>query len=392
MTTAPDNLVRILRSREELEPLEAAWAEATVHPHTHPEVFHRLCERDPRIIRPHVPVVLGPDGELRGMMVARLEDSKLVRAGRYLPLPQPMARMIIVPIDGIIGTDPVGAAPRLLEALLQSMDAGQADVLELPFLPIDSPIRQALLDSDQPRYRTATVAGRARWHIDIADSFDEQLRLLGRSSRGTLRNNLNRFHKQYEGRFEIREYGPESDLEEFLQLSEQLARTTYHRGLDVGFVDSERERAVHFGAAAAGSLWGQIMLIDDQPVAFIHGLPRNGILFGTSMASDRNASRLPLGTILLFEALRTLCDQGSYESWDFGLGDAEYKRRLCNRREELERRTIFARTPRARSLRMMAGTSAGLESAMKWALGKTGLELRLKTALRNRARGGAGED
>ena len=386
MSTAPTNEVRILRSREELEPLVPAWIDATIHPQAHPDVFFRLCDADDVILRPHVPVELNPDGSIRGMMVSRLEYSRFVRAGRYLPLPQPMAKTVIVPFDGIIGSHAAESAPRLLAALMKTMDDGEADVVDLPFMPMEHPVRAALLAMPDRRFQSATANENAHWHIDVETGFDEQLKLLGRSTRGTLRNNLNRFQRDFKDRMEIRTYDSSSDLDELMTLSEIVATKSYHRGLDVGFSTSVRERAVYEGAHAMGALWARVMLIDGKPAAFIHAFKWKKRLFGTYMGFDREFTKLPLGTIILFESLRTMCGSGEVDTWDFGPGEAEYKSRICTRKDDEEQRTLFAKNLRALRIKATTTTFSRFENLLKFILRKLDLEVRLKTAMRNRVR------
>jgi hypothetical protein len=386
MSIAPTNAVRILRSREDLESIIPAWIDATIHPQAHPEVFFRLCEADDVILRPHVPVELNSDGSIRGMMVSRLEYSRFERSGRYLPIPQPMARSVIVPFDGIIGTHAAETAPRLLDALMDTMDAGEADVVDLPFLPLEHPIRKSLLAMDSGRFKKASATTNVHWHTDVADSFDEQLKALGKSTRGTLRNNLNRFQREFEGRFEIRSYDSNSNLDELMDLSDTIATKGYHRGLDVGFSTSPRERAVYEGAHAMGAMWARIILIDGSPAAYIHAFKWKRRLFGTYMGFDREFTKLPLGTIVLFESLRNMCGQDEIDTWDFGPGEAEYKKRICTRYDEEEQRTAFAKNLRARRIRLTTKIFSGFEGALKTILRKLDLEMKVKTALRNRVR------
>jgi hypothetical protein len=301
-----------------------------------------------------------------------------------------MAKSVIVPFDGIIGTHAAESAPDLLLALLASMDAGEADVVDLPFLPLEDPIRKSLLAMDNARFQDGTALKNVHWHTDVADSFDEQLKMLGKSTRSTLRNNLNRFRREFEGRFEIRHYDSNSDLDELMDFSEAVATQSYHRGLDVGFSKSIRERAVYEGGQAMGSMWAQILLIEDKPASFIHALNWKRRLFGTYMGFARGFTKMPLGTILLFESLRSMCEEGQIDTWDFGPGEAEYKSRICSRFDDEEQRTIFARTFRAQRIRATTAAFSRTEGAIKAILRKFDLETKVKTAMRNRVRSDSG--
>jgi hypothetical protein len=77
--------------------------------------------------------------------------------------------------------------------LLLACVKSEADVINRPFLTLEDPIRKSLLAMDNGCLRNGTANKNVFWHIDAADSFDEQLNALGKSTRGTLRNKLNRF-------------------------------------------------------------------------------------------------------------------------------------------------------------------------------------------------------
>ena len=377
--------VRILTTLQELEDIIPAWREVVVHPHTLPEIYMGFVEADDEIAHPLVPIILDPDGSIAGMALARLQTSQLTKAGTYMPMLRPKARVIVIPFDGFMGTRAKECAPALLDALLGYVDAGGADVIECPYLPDDSAMHLELLETC-PRYADGMTKNNVHWNIEIAPTYDEQLQGLGKSTRGTLRNNLNRFKREFDGRYEIKRHGADEDLKALMATAEEVAKSSYHAGLGAGFTPSERERSIYSAAHDLGVLWSRVLMIDGRPAAFMHALEWRGVLTGTYMAHSRDFTKLPIGTILLFMALEELCAERRISRWDFGPGDAEYKRRLCTHQHVDQRKTIFARTLKAQRVRLITAAGEKIESGLKATIEKLNLGLRFRTMFRNRIR------
>jgi len=375
----------ILTEPDHLREIADEWRALVLHPHTLPEIFLGFTEADAEVLHPLVPILRDEQGRIVAMAIARLQLSRLSRSGSYIPNFGRKCRVIVVPADGFIGGD-AQFTPLIATALIDFMDAGGADVLECPFMPIGSDHHARLL-ADCPRFGDATAFRNAHWFLDLESTFEKQLQNLGRSTRGTLRNNLNRFHREFKGRYEIARHRPGESLEQLLDHSTRIANSSYHGGLGAGFSTSPRELAIYRAADELGVLWSRMLLIDGRPAAFMHALALKDVLTGTHMAYTSGLTKLPIGTILMMKTVEDLIEDGRFRRWDFGSGDAEYKRRICTTEHVDERRNLFAKTLRGRGMRVSSALIDGTERLARSTLDRLNLDIKVRTMLRNRKRG-----
>ena len=383
--------IRTYRTREELNTLSSEWAKIATHPFSHPSLLLRLCDADEQVIHPIAVVVHGDSDEILAMAVGRVERSRALKSLAYLPIRGPLVHQLVIAHGGFMGSHRAQKARVLLEALEQELSSGTADILELPVSDVDDPVSRALNDSPTTRYRTALHSDGVRWSLPIPRDFDTYLKSLGRSTRSTVRNNINRFRREFEGRFEftyVTSGNSSSDeIEHYFQDSLLVEDQSYHRGLGWGVSDTPRERSVLEASIVEGWLASAMLKVDGAPVAFAGGLRLGDVVYGTNTAFIPNLTNLPVGTILFLETIQLLCTRNEIQEWDFGPGDAEYKRRLGCIRSKTQQKTLFGPGVRNRLLKGQLSARHHVNNCVKHVLAKTGLSNRLRKALRNRARG-----
>ena len=101
------------------------------------------------------------------------------------------------------------------------------------------------------------------------------------------------------------------------------------------------------------------------------------------MGFDPEFSKLPLGTIILFEKIRHLISTGQKQIYDFGIGGAEYKNRLCTEMSMAQMRMIRTRgalsNPAYLYMSLLNRTSNGIKRLLK----KAGMENASRSRIRN---------
>ena len=383
--------VHILRTEEALSELSRRWAPLARHPFSHPGLLLDLCRADENIVHPIAAVVLDDSGEIRALVAGRVEDTEALQTSAYLPFQKPVVRQLVIAIGGFMGPERTELASELLNALIEELDDGIATLIELPIMDETDPVRGALLRSGNNRFQRAMVGRNVRLILQIEDDFDTQLKKLGRSTRSTVRNNLNRFNREFKDRFELqyltsKNANPEQ-FDRFFQDMVTVEDTSYHRGLGWGVSDTPRERAVHNASVREGWFASSMLHIDDKPAAFAAGLRMNGVIFGTNTAFVPDLTNLPIGTIMFFETLRQICGSDGFREWEFGPGDAQYKNRICTHCIPTEQRTIYSQKLGARLLKARIAATTMTLSALKTASTRMGIENRIKKLMRNRGRG-----
>lgn len=385
------NSIRVLKTLEELVQLRTHWTPHATHPFSHPGLLLDLCAADECIIHPIAAVALDESGGIRGILVGRVEDSKALQTSAYLRFGKPVIRQMVIAHGGFMGPQCVELASDLLKALIRELDEGIATRLQLPILDENNPIREALLNSNDYRFKEAMIDKSVRWTLQIEPDFDAQLKRLGRSTRSTVRNNLNRFNRTFENRFSLEYHTSEDSTQEqldtYFQEMIDIENCSYHRGLGWGVSNTPREQALHNASIREGWFASAMLRIDGKPTAFAAGMRMNGIIYGTNTAFVPGITKLPLGTIMFFETLRRLCGREGFQAWDFGPGDAQYKSRICTNQVPTEQRTIYSKKLGARLLKARITSTKNALRFLKAASERIGVENKLKKAMRNRVRG-----
>lgn len=335
---------KILSTDEEITPHLDEWKAVATHPGAHPAVVLRLCESDPDIKKPFIPILVDDEGRIACMFSARIERQYIGRDA-YLPLPRAKVRKLTIPQGGICGRQAVENVAALLDLTTKAIQKEKVDIIELPHIDEDDPLLEALRTSSLASYQKAFFRAEEHWKMEIAEDFDKQMLLLGKSTRSTLRHNLNRFNRIYEDRFEITLFSKSEEINEALTICEEIDSHSYHAGLGVNVQNNPRMNAFYKGLAAQGNLEISILFIDGQPLAFLNNAVIKDQRFGTQMGFNPTFCKYPLGTILLYETIRRYIETGQQETFDFGIGKADYKSRLCSKMVMAQQRQL--RTKRA---------------------------------------------
>lgn len=94
--------------------------------------------------------------------------------------------------------------------------------------------------------------------------------------------------------------------------------------------ESTQEKRTLQSLTSAGRFRGYLLTVDDEPIAFSTVTIRDGMAWGEEMGFDQRHARQSPGTVLMSEVIDDLIRSGQVKTLDFGLGDAQYKRRFSN--------------------------------------------------------------
>jgi CelD/BcsL family acetyltransferase involved in cellulose biosynthesis len=188
----------------------------------------------------------------------------------------------------------------------------------------------------------------------------------------------------FDASVEIRCYRRSDELDGVVPLLEAIAKTTYQRGLGVGFQDTEQTRQRLRICAEKNWLRVYLLSLAGEPRAFWMGTLHNGVFCSDYNGYDPGFREYSLGTFLLAHMIEDFCRE-NVRSIDFGFGAAEYKDRFSNCRFDEASVHIFA--PHAKGLLLNAvRTATGIaDNAARKVLARTNLLPAIKKLWRNRA-------
>lgn len=345
--------LNVIRTREGLDSIREAWLSLRPQRITaDPDYFRAALDGDPKIVRPHV-VVLERAGEPEAMAVARVEHLDLPYRIGYRTVYKPRVRSLTVVVGGILGNLEEDMFELLLEQLRSDVRAEGADFLLFRYLDTESQLYRWASEKPPLAERQHVVQSGIRWELELPGSFDSFLRTKSSRSRRAFNSQRRRLQRDFGDSFRIRIFEEPADLDEFLAAVERVASRTYQRALGVGFGATKSHRERTRLAMERGWFRGYVLYLDGAPAAFAHGEVYAGSFRSGTPGFDPAHASYSVGSVLRLSMIEDLCADDRVETVDFGLGDAEFKRRLSTRGWKEANVFVFAPTLRGKRLNLI---------------------------------------
>jgi CelD/BcsL family acetyltransferase involved in cellulose biosynthesis len=123
------------------------------------------------------------------------------------------------------------------------------------------------------------VARHTSPYIVLQENWQQHFASLPKKFRSTIRNGEKRMRER--GRLEYREFRDASDLDFFSAAALEIERDSWKEAAGTSLTANRVQEAFHTdllkSAAQNGLLSGHLLLLDGEPVAYVHGLLYNGI-------------------------------------------------------------------------------------------------------------------
>ncbi len=382
--SAKASRIRVVRDVEELASVREDWLRLrSDRIAADPDYFQAAMRFDERILRPHV-VVLERDGEVVAMLVGRIEHLEFgVRIG-YRKLYTPWVHSVTIVEDGILGDVDGETFRELLTTLRDSLPGEGADVAIFRYLPLDSEFHR-IASSELPFLaRQRGTDSDVRWELALPGTLDEVLAQLSSSTRQTVKRYARRLEKDYGERVSIRVFTEPAELDEYFRDVEPISTKTYQHALGVAFRDTPKDRERTRVSMEHGWYRGYVLYIDGEPRAFQHGELYRGRFRLGRPGYDPELAHLRLGTYLLLRLLEDLVDTPGATFVDYGIGDADYKRRFGTHSWREGNVIVYAPTFRAARVNLVRTSLLAGVRVTKRILGKGAVYQRLKRGWRRR--------
>jgi hypothetical protein len=335
---------------------------------TDPDYFLWSLDGEPQVLRPHV-LAVDREGRTDAVLVARLSEIRLPCKLGYATVYAPVIRTLSVVHDGLLGDHDCGVAGAALDELFASLELGVADALLFRQLRRESGLRDAAQARAGFLTRQRIARTDLRWQIELPNTFDDYLASLSSATRKGIRRTAAQVEKAFGDRLSLRRFQDVSELDSYLRDAESIAARTYQRSLGVGFLVDERQRARVRMLMERGWFRSYVLYLDGRPVAFEQGEAYRSRFVSVRAGYDPAYAQHRIGAYLLVKAIEDLVEDARFSVFDFGLGDAEYKRKLAHRSIEEGDLAVFAH--RARPIRInvartgLQGVSSGVTASLR---------------------------
>jgi CelD/BcsL family acetyltransferase involved in cellulose biosynthesis len=336
--------VHVARTLEDVEAIRGAWDRiGSRHPDADIDFFLQVLADRPEVLRPHV-MLLEDDGDGEpALLVGRVEERTLPARFGYATLYRPRLRCLTVVSGGLIGSE--AGQEKLVAALLEALADREIQALFLHKAVIGSPLHRAATEIAGPLQRGRPVVATRHWARELPDSYEEFQKSLPKNLRGNVRRDGRKLVEALGERIRTERLNRPEQLDQILGDLERVAAKTYQRGLGAGFDASKDRELVRLGLER-GWFNAWVMYVDDDACAFEIGDVYRGTFFSAAKGFDPEFGRHNVGTFLQMRMFCDLCADPAIGHFDFGYGDADYKRRCATYSWEESDLVVYAARPR----------------------------------------------
>ncbi|MHC4986978.1 MAG: GNAT family N-acetyltransferase [Planctomycetota bacterium] len=329
---------------------------------------------------PYVLLLL-KEGKPHAMLIGILGFVEIPCTFGYLEVLKPSLKGVTVTYGGYLGDLGEETCRKLVDHLYASTCRKQADVVIFRQLPLDSPLYSVLRKQPPALCRNHFLKIDGHWQMSIPDQMDAFYAYHSSKTRQTLKRQV----RQIESKFQVRlaECTDAGSMPEILSHAAAISSRTYQHGLGCGLIDDAPTRKQLTTAAENGWLQLHVLYLNDEPCAFQFGLRYEGRYFLQQMGFNPDLKQWHAGTVLFLKVLERLCEDPEVNCFDFGFGDAEYKKRFGT--NYWEESTLYLYAPRVYPVfvNMLHATVSGLSEGMRFLAQKTGIEGKIKRKWRN---------
>jgi CelD/BcsL family acetyltransferase involved in cellulose biosynthesis len=373
--------VRVLRTLEELEDVRAAWTSWPVHRDAHFDVYKTILNALDEVPEPYV-IVVDRGGQPDAMLIGRISKSNLKERVGYVGFTIRGVRVLNFVYGAFVGNLSEENARILLDEVEKALRRGDADVAVLTYVRQDSPLYRFAEKSKHWLMRDHFPSSQPHWTMDVPKAPESFYAVMSGDHRKKIRSEAKKIRAAFPDLQMVRFHGNEG-LEQLVKEAEQVASTTYQRGLGVGFADNRPIRDLLSLEAQKGWLRAYVLYANAKPCAFWIGAIYNGAFLSEYLAFDPAFSKYSPGTYLVTQALEEVASQVAIV--DFSTGEALYKQRFSN--THWDESTIYLYAPTFVGVRLKAiRTGADItRSTAKKLLEKTSLAGKVKKLWRERA-------
>jgi hypothetical protein len=179
----------------------------------------------------------------------------------------------------------------------------------------------------QPRLKPFIRQRYRRFYAELDRGFDHWLGTLSSKSRSTLKRKVKKLIERSGGTLDLRCYRTPGEAEEFYQHARAVSALTYQeRLLRSGLPEGEQAVGAMRALAGRDAMRGWILFLEGRPIAYLYAPADGPTLIYAHLGYDPDFSDLSPGSVLQFEAMRELMEEGRFRLFDFTEGEGQHKR------------------------------------------------------------------
>ena len=326
--------VLVVRDFEGIEAIRRTWEKLHAeesYPRINADIDRYLTtlKASNKTAEPYV-IVIKEKGLPSAMLIGIVDKSHLkCTIGRWTLL-KPVLRQLSVVYGGIIGNQTEQISRALVGELMKELRSGRIDVVYFNYLETGSSMYRAARKIPGLLSRCYSHKIEVHWRMTLPKDINSFYESISAKHAHHLRKLRNKLQKAYPNEIQFVTYRHQAELDTAIKTTSEISSTTYQYAYGLGVVDDHQTRTILSQAARLGWLQIDILYINNEPAAFQLAMRYRNTYFGYKIGFNPKWEKFRIGTVLFLKVTEALCADPSIKYYDFGFGDAEYKRSYCD--------------------------------------------------------------
>lgn len=279
-------------------------------------------------VAPHIIVVRHQDGSLAGYapLLAGQHHARIALGARQLTLYRGHALRLLGCGVVALPQEREKVESAVAEALMHD---NAVKVIQIQEAMLPNTLAQALSNTRSGYTGVATnLLPQVNWSISPQPSLAVYLAGLG-PRRKKLGYAVRNVYKKLGKDAHLRVFESPEQIDDYCSLMNELYAKSWHaRARSIDW-ESPPRRTLFSQLAAHQQFVGHMLILGQQPIAYVHGYRLGGRYLFDDTGYDDEFAALGVGSALIFQTIQDLIERYPSDIIDFGYGDNQYKRVLA---------------------------------------------------------------
>jgi len=304
------------------------WKENQWHPYGDMDYFSHEYENRTKGWSPFI-LAIRDNEKIFSCVIGRMQRLPVSFQFGYTVFHGPNLNTLTIHRTGLLGEWKYAHYELLQEKLWELMSSGSIEAVTLRATPRNSPMQELCRSRLSPLRRDHVQITQEHWLLNQLHSFEGFVKSHS-NIKGTFRKHANRLRKSYGTSLAIKCYAEPYELDVMLEHSEKIARETWQRRVGEQSFLKDEVRSRYLFYCNLGWSRAFLLYIENNPVAFLHGIVYKNVFYAENKGYDPLYRSEGVGTYLLMQVIREMCEDPLIHSVDFNVGNDEDKKRYCS--------------------------------------------------------------
>ena len=301
----------------------------------------------------------------------------------YSSIKTPELKSFDVEIGGLISNGEIESDNAIVEFFRTLLNQKEIDKLEIMHLSKTHKLWEQVKNGLGVRSRAIYKLGLEWIGIIRNAKTGEKINVHSGSTNRTFRKMDRKILKHFKQKLETVVIKTPEQIVSFIKNAEIIDKKSYHLALGVGIENNDYWNKMFHAMAQGGYFRGYLLMAEAEPIAYYQGMVYKDIYYGflTSYVSDyRNLSP----GAYLYRRIVDLLVEENINIYNFGFGDAEYKRFYGTESKTEATFRIYGFSTKARISKFLDQIAVAINENIIRALEKTGLLNKIKKMWRSK--------